>query len=67
MGEKKDWQFYFEGLKSNGCFCGSHKKSMHAFCISCYKGLPKEIQKDLYLRIGDGYEEAYEDAVAHLT
>lgn len=61
-----DTKFYIEALKSEECFCGKTKKSGNSFCYSCYKSLPNDMQKDLYLRMFQGYEESYDKAVAWL-
>ena len=63
----KDTQFYLEELKSEECFCGKTKKSGMSFCYKCYSSLSKDMQRDLYQRIGDGYGEAYDKAVEWLT
>ena len=62
----KDFNFYLTELQSNECQCGRGKKSGKSFCYICYNKLPKEMRNPLYQRIGDGYEEAYEDAVEYL-
>lgn len=58
----KDIRFYLEELKSNECRCGAWKQQRKTFCYVCFKSLPDDIQKALYRRIGDGYEEAREEA-----
>jgi hypothetical protein len=63
----KDFKFYATELKSEECFCGKTKKPRMSFCYRCYKSLPGDMQKDLYQPLGNGYEEAYEEAVAWLT
>ena len=63
----KERKFYFDELKSDGCHCGRPKKSGHSFCFKCYRSLPGHMQTDLYQRIGDGYEEAYDAAVNWLS
>lgn len=62
-----DFKFYIEQLKSNECQCGAFKKSMKSLCYGCYVSLPSWIQRDLYKRIRNGYEEAYEDAIEFLN
>lgn len=49
-------------LKGTVCRCGKAKRSMQTFCQRCYFSLPKELQRRLYDRIGEGYEQAYQDA-----
>jgi hypothetical protein len=41
------------------CQCNHAKKAGMAFCIDCYAGLPKEMQRGLWKRFGRGLEEAY--------
>jgi len=62
----EDAQFLLKELKGNECGCGKTKKSGNSFCYSCYKNLPDDMQKALYKRFGQGYGEAYEDAVGWL-
>jgi hypothetical protein len=61
-----DRAFYVETLKSEECLCGRVKKPGNSFCFRCYKELPADMQKALYRKMGDGYEEAFEEAVAWL-
>ena len=61
-----DAVFLLKELKSNECACGSYKKEGNSFCFRCYRGLPNDMQKALYNRFGNGYEEAYDDAVGWL-
>jgi len=64
--ELSDSIFLLKELKGEECACGNYKKSGMSFCFNCYKNLPDDIQKDLYLRFGNGYEEAYEEAYGWL-
>ena len=48
------------------CRCGRAKRSRETFCGRCYFLLPKAIRSALYRRIGEGYEQAYSAAIAHL-
>jgi len=59
----KDQQWYLSQLSGEECFCDRPKKRGYAFCYSCYMKLPKNMQKDLYQKIGAGYEEAYTAAI----
>lgn len=45
------------------CRCGREKRRGQTFCHWCYYRLPTHIRKALYRRIGEGYEEAYRDAL----
>lgn len=58
--------FYLSELKSEECFCGKSKKSKFSFCFNCFRELPSDIRKRLYNKIGNGYEEAYDDAIVYL-
>lgn len=62
----KDLKFYTESLAGEECLCGRTKQRKRSFCYPCWKELPQDIQRDLYARIGYGYEAAYERAVAYL-
>lgn len=62
-----DTKFYLDELKSEECQCGKSKRSKMTFCYLCYSKLPKHIQRDLYKRIGNGYEEAREEAATYLA
>jgi len=62
----KDLKFYIEELVSEECQCGRTKREGHSLCYRCYSSLPKDLQRDLWLRMGDGYEEAYDKAVEWL-
>ena len=53
-------------LAGNRCQCGEAKRAKQTFCAACFATLPKGLQRRLYLRIGKGYESAYEAAVSLL-
>lgn len=54
-------------LYSTNCSgCGNAKPSRMSFCGDCYRRLPKDVQRDLYKRFGEGYEEVFEQALAYL-
>jgi hypothetical protein len=61
-----DKRFYYIELMSNECACGYPKKRKQSFCYKCFKSLPEEMQKALYRLIGNGYEPAYDEALAYL-
>jgi len=63
---KKYQNSYLAALYSDECVCGENKKPKKTFCYSCYKKLPHDLQIDLYNRMGDGYEQAYDAAVKWL-
>lgn len=48
------------------CRCGREKRRGETVCRRCYYALPAPYRRALYARIGEGYEEAYQAAVAHL-
>jgi len=58
---------YVRILQSNECACDRGKQSGKAFCFRCFKALPGDMQRALYKRVGQGFEEAYEEAVKWLT
>lgn len=64
---KKSPNFYIRELDSEQCLCERPKWRGRSFCYNCYKSLPPDMQRALYRRIGEGYEEAYETAVKWLT
>ncbi len=64
--EQKDRIWYIKEFKGNECVCGGTKRPGSALCYGCFKLLPSSYQGALYLKIGDGYEEAYEDAIQWL-
>lgn len=67
IATKQDKLFYINELKSNECQCGRDKKPDYAFCFTCYDSLPWEMRKALWRRVGNGYEEAYEEAFLWLN
>lgn len=62
----KSWNSYFDALMSNGCVCGKKKQPKKSFCYSCFMLLPQDLKNDLYSRLGEGYEQAYDAAVMYL-
>ena len=50
-------------LVSKQCHCGSPKASGKSHCRTCYFRLPPQLQKSLYRRLGEGYEEAYNESL----
>ncbi len=46
--------------------CGGSKSSRMSHCRKCYFALPKYLRHDLYKRVGEGYEEAYEKSLKSL-
>ena len=53
-------------LAGNKCQCGKTKQAKQTFCSACFHALPVGLQRRLYLRIGSGYEAAYEAALSLL-
>ena len=47
----------FCGLRCGAC--GGVKRKHTAFCTACYYRLPRTLQKSLWRRFGNGFEEAY--------
>jgi hypothetical protein len=46
-------------LTETRCCCGEPKPVKRSFCPRCYYVLPHAMRKNLYNRIGEGYETAY--------
>ena len=53
-------------LKGVTCRCGSMKARSQTFCRKCYFRLPHIFRNALYRKVGEGYEEACDQAVEHL-
>lgn len=43
--------------------CAKGKKERMTFCSRCYYRLPKDVRQSLYNLVGEGYEEAYDEAM----
>jgi hypothetical protein len=63
---QKDKLWYIREFRGNECTCGKTKKPGSAFCYTCFSKLPYTYRMATYQRMGEGYEEAYEDAVQWL-
>lgn len=56
-----------KSLMSEVCpACDKAKQKRKTFCNKCYFKLPKDQRTALYNRVGDGYEEAFADALKTL-
>jgi hypothetical protein len=53
-------------LNERVCQCGGGKARKTAFCGGCYCQLTQELRDSLWHRIGRGFEDGYEKAVAFL-
>lgn len=53
-------------LISKQCQCGAPKASGRSHCRTCYFRLPPFMRKNLYKRLGEGYEQAYTESLAVL-
>jgi len=62
-----DIKFYISELRSDECQCGGFKMPGRSFCYKCYTSLPRDMRRDLYQKMWDGYEEAYDAAVHYLN
>lgn len=61
-------KFYRDAKKSNACWCEQYKRPGFALCYRCWKRLPRDMQREFFgTRIGAGFEEAYDAAVAWLS
>ena len=58
--------WYVQELRSDECQCGLFKKPGFSFCRKCFRALPLDLRRDLYRKIGGGYEEAYDASVEYL-
>lgn len=47
--------------------CNQLKQKNNAFCVSCYRRLPRVLQHAVWNRFGEGFEQAFTDAKAYLT
>jgi hypothetical protein len=65
--EQKDRRWYGAELMGTQCQCDRPKKPGFSLCFKCYNRLPPEYQRDLYRKLGNGYEAGYEAAVKWLT
>jgi len=57
-----DHIFYAGILVGDECVCGGSKSEGKAFCYTCWKELPNELQLGLYKQLDGGFEEGYEQA-----
>ena len=53
-------------LQGTACRCGSTKRPKQTFCHTCYYSLSADTRRALYRRVGEGYEEAYDEAIREL-
>jgi hypothetical protein len=54
-------------LQSDLCpACRKKKKRAQTLCGTCYFSLPYPMRKALYARLGNGYEQSFNDAMRHL-
>jgi len=60
------WRDLWAELAGRVCACGAEKGVGKSLCLGCYRSLPTDLQQGLYRRMGEGYEQAYEDASRYL-
>lgn len=53
-------------LVGTTCRCGGPKPSRSTFCRKCYCTLPVKQRREIYSRVGEGYEQAYATSVEML-
>ena len=53
-------------LASFECVCTAAKDPRRTFCRKCYYSLPPRMRSALYQRLGQGYEQAVDEAEAFL-
>lgn len=46
--------------------CAGKKKQMRSLCFGCYRSLPRPMKGALYRLVGNGYEQALDDALKRL-
>lgn len=51
-----------EFMSTKCCVCQRNKPAKNGFCSRCYYSLPKAMQRALWQRFLEGYEEAHEVA-----
>lgn len=61
----REKQLYAQ-LASLECFCGNPKEHRRTFCKKCYYRLPPRMRSALYAKLGEGYEQAVDEAEAFL-
>lgn len=44
--------------------CEGVKRRHTAFCLSCYRQLPRALKSSLWKRFGQGFEEAYQASLS---
>jgi hypothetical protein len=64
--DEKPARYYAHLLLLPECACGKPKKRGMAFCYRCFMELPKYEKGQLYLKVGQGFEAAYENARRYL-
>jgi len=58
----------YELLRGVECpACGGGKQVRQSFCRECYFRLPREMRNALYRRLGAGYTQAFNRALAWLA
>jgi hypothetical protein len=53
-------------LNGRVCRCSRAKGAGMTFCTHCYFSLPRRMRRALYKRVGEGYAENYDEAVAFM-
>ena len=55
----------FEAFSSTRCAgCAGSKRKFNAFCLPCYRQLPRALKSCLWKRFGSGFEEAYQASLS---
>jgi len=52
-------QAWMEFMATECCICQGAKPPKNGFCRGCYHALPKPMQRALWQRFAEGYEEAH--------
>lgn len=62
LSESPRQRAHREFMDTKCCVCGGKKPPKNGFCSRCYYSLPKTMQRALWQRFLEGYEEAHEEA-----
>ncbi len=55
----------FDAFVSTHCAgCDGVKRKHNAFCLPCYRQLPRALKSSLWKRFGSGFEEAYQASLS---
>lgn len=61
-----EFSFYVDQLRSEQCYCGRPKRYGYPFCYGCYTALPQGLMERVAVRLPEGFDLAFEEAVKEL-